>query len=204
MIPEVTIVVPSFNSGKFLNLTLQSILKQTVQNFECIVVNDCSSDDSISKAGSFFKDTRFRLIHHKMNVGLSGSRNTGLRAAKAPFVAFLDSDDLMMPNSVYVRLAACKWAVRRSDRFAGSYCGSIQIAEEVQTPPLPSNKSFLLLTLLTHGGFARLMQINRCYARTCYAKLAVLTWLSSKLRTLTYGFESCGLVTYLLQHTSAP
>lgn len=130
-----TVVVPTFNSGHFLKWTLRSIADQTMENFECIVVDDCSSDGSISMAAQFFKDPRFKLIKHKMNVGLSGARNTGLRAARGRFVAFLDSDDLMMADSLATRTATCLWAERTSDRFCGSYCGSIQIEESLERAP---------------------------------------------------------------------
>ncbi|WP_411033851.1 glycosyltransferase family 2 protein [Shinella sp. BYT-45] len=133
--PEVTIVVPSYNSGHFLEWTLDSIAAQTFENFECVVVDDCSTDDSFKRARKHFADPRFRLITHKMNVGLSGARNTGIRAARGEFVAFLDSDDLMMKNSIEVRLNTCRWGRRTSDRFAGSYCGSVQIDEPTRTAP---------------------------------------------------------------------
>ena len=149
---ELTIVVPSFNSGDFLKLTLESIYQQTLKNFECIVVNDCSTDSSISKVSSFFNDSRFRLINHKMNVGLSGARNTGLRAATGPFITFLDSDDLIMSNSLQVRLNACKWGMAQSDRFVGSYCASVQIEEDTKLPPKTFEKKLPIIDFVESNG----------------------------------------------------
>lgn len=150
--PEVSVVVPSYNSGHFLEWTLASIAAQTFKNFECIVVDDCSTDDSIAKAKKHFSDPRFRLIRHKMNVGLSGARNTGLRAARGEFVAFLDADDLMMRNSLEVRLATCRWGQRTGDRFAGSYCGSVSIEETLQVAPESSPQSLDYVTFVGSSG----------------------------------------------------
>ncbi len=150
--PEVSVVVPSYNSGHFLEWTLASIAAQTVKNFECIVVDDCSTDDSITQAKKHFSDPRFRLIRHKMNVGLSGARNTGLRAARGEFVAFLDADDLMMKNSLEVRLATCRWGQRTGDRFIGSYCGSVSIEETLKVAPESKAQSLDYVTFVGSSG----------------------------------------------------
>lgn len=150
--PEVSVVVPSYNAGHFLDWTLASIAAQTFKNFECIVIDDYSTDDSIAKAKKHFADPRFRLIRHKMNVGLSGARNTGLRAARGEFVAFLDADDLMMSNSLEVRLATCRWGQRTGDRFAGSYCGSISIEETLQVAPESTAQSLDYVTFVASSG----------------------------------------------------
>lgn len=150
--PLVSVVVPSFNSGHFLKWTLDSIINQTLTDFECIVVDDFSTDESISSSREIFNDSRFQVIRHKMNVGLSGARNTGLRAARGKYVAFLDSDDLMMPNSLQVRLATCEWGVKRSDRFAGSYCGSKQIEEGCEVAPDSTTQELGFVDFVSSNG----------------------------------------------------
>lgn len=150
--PEVTIIVPSFNAGHFLEWTLNSIAAQTLKNFECIVVDDCSTDDSIVRVKRYFSDPRFRLIRHKMNLGLSGARNTGLRAALGEFVAFLDSDDLIMQNSLEVRLNSCRWGQGVSDRFVGSYCGSMQIEETLKVAPKSNPQKLDFVTFVSANG----------------------------------------------------
>lgn len=147
-----SVVVPSFNSGKFLEWTLASIKNQTLENFECIVVDDCSTDNSISSVQAYFKDPRFKLISHKMNVGLSGARNTGLRAAQGKYIAFLDSDDLMMQDSIECRVTACKWGERKSERFVGSYCGSIQIEEDLNVAPASYDMNIPFVDFLSSRG----------------------------------------------------
>lgn len=151
-IPAVTLVIPSYNSSHFLNWTLESVANQTLENFECIVVDDCSTDTSILDAKNYFKDPRFRLIRHKANLGLSGARNTGLRAAKGRYVAFLDSDDLLMENSLQVRVATCLWGARNSSRFVGSYCGSDQIEEDLMTAPASREINLPFIDFLSSNG----------------------------------------------------
>lgn len=143
--PEVSVVVPSYNPGHFLEWTLDSIANQAFKNFECIIVDDCSTDDSFTKAKKRFTDKRFRFIRHHVNSGSSAARNTGIRAAKGEFVAFLDADDLMMADSLARRVSACRWARRTSDRFAGSFCGSMQINEKQKVAPdtAPQNLDFV-------------------------------------------------------------
>jgi glycosyltransferase involved in cell wall biosynthesis len=97
---NISIIVPVYNAGKYLQDTLQSALQQTFTNWECICINDGSTDGSASVINSFIaKDKRFRLIEQK-NSGVSVSRNVGLNAAIGKYVAFLDQDDLMPPTAL--------------------------------------------------------------------------------------------------------
>lgn len=72
---------------------MSSVLKQSYEDFELIIINDCSPDRSIEIC-EHYSDPRVRIIHHQQNRGLAGARNTGIRAAKGRLIAFLDSDDL--------------------------------------------------------------------------------------------------------------
>lgn len=128
--PLVTLVIPSFNPGILLQETLQSVGAQTLSNYECIVVNDGSSDGSLKYFKAAQKNNkRLRLIQHKVTSGVSSARNSGIRAARGQFICFLDADDALMPNSLEIRVRACIAALNRSDRYAGSYCGSRAIEE---------------------------------------------------------------------------
>jgi glycosyltransferase involved in cell wall biosynthesis len=93
--PSVSVVVPCFNYGRFLGEALESVRVQTLREWECIVVDDGSTDDTAEIASSFAKlDTRFCCIRQEQR-GPSGARNAGLRKARAPFIQFLDADDLL-------------------------------------------------------------------------------------------------------------
>lgn len=91
----VSIIIPCYNQGHFLHETLESVLNQTYSNWECIIVNDGSTDitDEVAKEW-LIKDTRFKYIY-KENGGLSSARNAGLKVAKGDFIQFLDADDYL-------------------------------------------------------------------------------------------------------------
>ena len=90
--PLATIVVPSYNYGRYLGECLDSIFGQTVSNFEVIVIDDGSTDDT---AGVLTKvvDPRLRVITHRANKGLISTLNEGLGAARGRYVARIDADD---------------------------------------------------------------------------------------------------------------
>lgn len=92
----VSIIMPSYNTGRYISDSIKSIQAQTYTNWELIIVDDCSSDDSIEIIKSF-NDFRIRLHENKKNSGAAISRNYALREAKGKWIAFLDSDDTWEP-----------------------------------------------------------------------------------------------------------
>ena len=90
-----TVVIPAYNSGRFLAETLDSVLAQTVPAHEIIVVNDGSTDDTAAVAERYAERTAGRVIHHRQeNRGVSAARNAGIGRATGDWIAFLDADDL--------------------------------------------------------------------------------------------------------------
>ncbi|MES2770836.1 MAG: glycosyltransferase [Pseudomonadota bacterium] len=100
--PRVSIVIPTYNHAHFLRTALDSILAQTVQDWEAIVVNNFSTDDTIEVVQSY-DDARIKLVNFANHGIISAARNHGLSLTQAPLVAFLDSDDAWYPN----KLALC-------------------------------------------------------------------------------------------------
>lgn len=101
--PLVSIVIPTFNRGHVIGETLDSILAQTFSNWECIVVDDGSSDMTAALVKTYSeKDSRFSFYTKLKNLpkGPSASRNLGMRLAKGKFINFFDSDDLMLPDKL--------------------------------------------------------------------------------------------------------
>lgn len=91
----VSIIVPVYNSEKFINDTIQTVKEQTYQNWELLLVNDCSSDNSENIIKKYVKeDNRIKLINLEKNSGAAIARNTGITNAKGKYIAFLDADDL--------------------------------------------------------------------------------------------------------------
>ena len=89
----ISVIIPCHNGQLFISETINSVLSQTFQNFEIIIINDGSTDDK-AKVINKFKDSR--IVHlNKINSGVSDSRNKGLQVSKGDYVLFLDSDDIL-------------------------------------------------------------------------------------------------------------
>ena len=103
--PIISIVTPFYNTGEIFNQTAQSVLNQSLQQFEWLIVNDGSTDPNALGILEEYrhKDDRIRVMDHPQNLGLSAARNTGVREARTDYILFLDSDDLLEPT------AAEKW-----------------------------------------------------------------------------------------------
>ena len=94
-VPEISVIMPAFNAGATLAASAESVQKQSFPDWELIVIDDGSSDNTAVIAGDLEKkDARIRLLKLQKNGGLPNARNEGCRQAKGEFIAFLDSDDL--------------------------------------------------------------------------------------------------------------
>lgn len=93
--PLVSVIVPVYNVEQYLDECLNSIRQQTYENLEIIVVEDCSTDNSLNTFIKHSEDPRVKLIQHEKNSGLSAARNTGIDAAKGDYIMFVDSDDIV-------------------------------------------------------------------------------------------------------------
>jgi glycosyltransferase involved in cell wall biosynthesis len=103
MAANISIIVPNYNRQYYLSLALKSILNQTVQDFEVVVVDDDSADDSVGMVEQMrTEDSRLRILVHQKNRGLSAARNTGIQDCRSKYVTFLDSDDLFAQEGVEV------------------------------------------------------------------------------------------------------
>ena len=92
----VSIIMPSWNTGKYIGAAIQSVIEQTYSNWELLIVDDCSSDNT-DDVVSRYTDTRIRYLKNDTNLGAALSRNYALREARGEWIAFLDSDDIWMP-----------------------------------------------------------------------------------------------------------
>lgn len=98
--------MPNYNCGKFLEETISSVINQTYQNWELLIVDDCSTDDSVEVIRGFCeKDKRVNLFVNEKNSGAAASRNLAMREATGKWIAFLDSDDLWLPEKLEKQLA---------------------------------------------------------------------------------------------------
>lgn len=96
----VSIIMPSYNTGKFIKESIESVLKQTYTNWELLIVDDCSTDNTDKVVEPFLSDERIKYFKNEKNSGAAVSRNKALREAKGRWIAFLDSDDLWLPEKL--------------------------------------------------------------------------------------------------------
>lgn len=105
--PLISVIIPVYNMEKYLRRCLDSVLAQDYTNLEILVVDDGSTDGSWAICQEYArKDARITVIHQE-NGGLSAARNTGLDRATGAYIAFVDSDDYILPN-MYSAMLACK------------------------------------------------------------------------------------------------
>jgi len=101
--PTVSAIVPSYNRGYILDRAVKSIIEQTFENWELIVVDDGSSDNT-QQVVEAFDDPRIRYLRHDVNRGVCAARNTAIESVKGNYIAFLDSDDTWLPDKLAKQL----------------------------------------------------------------------------------------------------
>ena len=157
---EVSIVIPVYNVSEYIERCWRSVDSQTYPNIELIFVDDCGSDDSITKLENLIEQGhRFpvRILKHERNRGLSAARNTGIRAAEGEYIYFLDSDDDIVPTCIEELVAPL--LEKDYDFVIGDY--SIHGSKEMESAPLQS------------GGLLGNEAVIRAYAE---GKWFVMAW----------------------------
>ncbi|MDH3973179.1 MAG: glycosyltransferase [Deltaproteobacteria bacterium] len=117
--PVVSIVIPTFNRAHLLGLAINTVLSQTYRNFDLIIVDDASADNTEDIVNSF-NDNRIRYCRHEKNRGGSAARNTGIKAARGEYIAFLDDDDEWLPRKLEQQVAKFS---ESSEKVGLIYCG---------------------------------------------------------------------------------
>ena len=121
----VSIVMPSYNTEKYISESIESILAQTYPYWELLIVDDCSTDGTDAAVEQYLSDTRIRYLKNECNSGAAISRNYALREAKGKWVAFLDSDDTWEPEKLEKQIDFME-----SNGYRFSYTNYIEIDEE--------------------------------------------------------------------------
>lgn len=123
---KVSVIVPSYNYGHLISETLDSVLSQTYKDWECIIVDDGSTDNTRQVVEKYLKrDGRFKYIHQK-NKGLAGARNSGILNASGEYIQLLDADDLLHPEKIRLQLDFCL-----SQKSLISYCETAQFSDSI-------------------------------------------------------------------------
>lgn len=128
MKPKISVVVPIYNTEKYLRKCLSSIVNQTMKDIEIICVDDCSPDESYKIVKGFQEnDSRVKYIKHDNNLGQGGARNTAIKASTADFIASVDSDD-----SMQLTMLEELWKASEDGRFDIVCCGYSKVGEDGQ------------------------------------------------------------------------
>ena len=138
--PLVSIIVPCYNQAQYLNETLESVLLQTSSDWECIIVNDGSIDNTEKTAQQWCsKDSRFKYVFQE-NQGLSSARNSGISKAVGELILPLDADDKIAPNYVLLAIEAFE----KDQSLKVVYCKAEKFGDENGEWQLPSFSLFNL------------------------------------------------------------
>jgi glycosyltransferase involved in cell wall biosynthesis len=146
----ISVVIPAYKRGYVIERAIRSILGQTYQDFEILVVDDGSKDDTESVVASLSQEEpRIRYFCHDTNRGAQAARNTGAKAAQGEWIAFLDSDDYFTPNSLEVRMSTAR---NEGVKVVHSKCIAIKKDESMTTYGSPSLSGYVYRDLLTNPG----------------------------------------------------
>lgn len=117
--PKVSVIIPNFNNAHYVVSAIQSVLNQSYQDFEIIVVDDGSTDNSRETIAQF--GTKVRYLW-QANQGLAGARNTGIRAAQGELIGLLDADDLWLPTYLATMLDLCQESPQSAVYYCAAQC----------------------------------------------------------------------------------
>lgn len=127
--PLVTVITPAYNAERFIKETMDSVLAQSISDWEMIVLDDGSTDATREIVAAYMRtDPRIRLVVNEKNMGVARTRNRGIEMARGQYVAFLDSDDVWLPEKLEFQLAK----MADADAQIG-YC-SYAIVDEASNP----------------------------------------------------------------------
>ena len=101
----ISVIMPAYNSAKTIEKSIDSVLKQTYRDWELIIVDDCSKDDTLKLLEKYKDDPRIRVLKNEVNSRAAITRNNALKVARGQYVAFLDSDDLWLAEKLEKQLA---------------------------------------------------------------------------------------------------
>lgn len=102
--PLISVIIPCYNGEKFIGEAIESVINQTYKNWELIIVDDGSTDNSEEIVKQYLLDNRIQYIQHKKNKGIPSARNTGIKKSNGEFIALLDDDDMWIPSKLAIQL----------------------------------------------------------------------------------------------------
>lgn len=155
----ISIITPAFNASNLIEQTIKSVLAQTYTDWEFIIIDDCSQDDTVSVVEEFVKnDSSIKLIKQEVNQGVAAARNAGLEVAKGEFIAFLDSDDLWAPEKLekqinFMKKNNCCFSYTMYQNFQtsnGSLGKIIKVPKKMRAKDILGNTAIGCLTVMVN------------------------------------------------------
>ena len=132
----IDIILPNYNSSKFLKQTLKSILAQTYKNWRLIIIDDCSDHKTIEILKKYTKDKRIKIFWLKKNKGAGFCRNYAIKKTKSPYIAFIDSDDIWKKNKLKNQI---NFMTKNNYSFTYTYYETFGERKKIIIPPLKFN-----------------------------------------------------------------
>lgn len=196
----VSIIMPSYNTAKYIKQTLESVISQTYVNWELIIVDDCSSDHTDEVVAPFLVDERIRYMKNETNRGAAISRNRALREARGKWIAFLDSDDIWHPEKLERQIEFMLqngYAFTFTDyriQLNGVWLPYIYTAPDViDKKKMYKYCYFSTITVIYDAEVVGLIQIEDLRKNNDYAM-----WLQAVEKTNCYRFPQC--LSYYIKH----
>jgi chondroitin synthase len=178
-VPLVSIGIPMRNTGRFVVEAIQSVLNQSVKDYEIVVYDDASTDDTLVLVEKAFgENSKVRIIKSLIHKNVTYARNQIIQACRGEFIGFLDSDDLLMPTCI----EECVRLLRANNKVGLVCSGYRTINEEGEdlgagwTPPTFDRRALLLGNIFTHFRMFRLRDWNRSRK-----------WTEAEISNMTYG-----------------
>lgn len=204
--PLVSIITPSYNSEKYLSQTIDSVLSQTYTNWEHIIIDDKSNDNSIKIIKEYKKkESRIKLIKLRKNQGSGIARNKGIKQAKGKFIAFLDSDDIWDKNKLSLQI---EFMLKYNIEFSHTDYGYIdeksnKIKDIFKVSKVVNYKNLLMRTEISClTAIFDAEAIGKYYMSDHRRKQDYALWLSIlKDGYCSYGLNDC--LAYYRQHSDS-
>lgn len=187
---KVSIIIPIYNSELYLHKTVNSVLNQTYKDWEIILIDDASTDNSWKIIKDYIaKDTRIRTHRLDFNIGTGGARNKGIELAEGRYIAFLDSDDLWHPNKLEKQLNFMK-----KNKHAFTFTSYTQIKEKGEElkkiqacKEINYNKALLYNPIGCLTVILDTKQLGKSYMPPIRKRQDYALWLQILKKTNAYG-----------------
>ena len=189
--PTVSVLMTAFNRERYIGPAIESVLAQTFTDFELIVVDDCSTDDTVEVARSYLSDPRVRLVQNERNLGDYPNRNHAATLAVGEYLKYHDSDDLMYPHCLSVLVGALAAEPSAAFALSGHRAWPGGPSPMLLTPRLAYEREFFGEGLFNFGPAAAL------FRRDVFASLGGFPERGSQSDTL-FWLNVCARVNVLL------